>query len=59
MTILFDETREEKLQVMLWLCGQGPETRAVKRKIQVTGITFGAALITRHTLGRHELISRN
>ena len=59
MTIVFNETRAEKEEVALWLSGQGDITSAVQRRILANALTFGAALITRQSLGREEFISRN
>jgi hypothetical protein len=59
MTIICNETREEKQEVMLWLSGQGPVTPAVQRKILVNGITFGVALITRNQYGALEVARNN
>lgn len=47
MPVLIPETKADKIEVMLWLGGQGPLTPAVHRRIERNGITFGAALITR------------
>ena len=47
MPIHIPETQQEKLEVALWLGGQGDVTAAVQRRITRYGLTFGAALITR------------
>lgn len=47
MPVLFEQTRQEKLEVMLWIGGQGPETPAVRKAIVRMYLTFGIALITR------------
>lgn len=51
MPVLFEQSQEEKIEVMRWIAGEGKITRAVHKTIQRNGLTFGAALITRHTLG--------
>lgn len=47
MPIKFSQTREQQIEVMLWVAGKGPVTSAVRDAWTRNGLTFGAALITR------------
>lgn len=53
MTIVCEETLDEKTEIALWLSGQGDATAAVRRRIAINGLTFGAALITRGMSDRY------
>lgn len=47
MPIKFPQTKEQQIEVMLWVAGTGPVTAAVRDAWTRNGLTFGAALITR------------
>lgn len=49
--VLVPQTKQELMETVLWLSQQGGQTAAVKRAILARTMTFGIALITRHTLG--------
>lgn len=47
MVILDFGTKQERLEVMVWAAGNGPQTAAVRRFILRKRMTVGIALITR------------
>jgi hypothetical protein len=47
MPIKWAQTLQEKIEVAEWTAGFGPVTAAVRDAWLRTGLTFGAALITR------------
>ena len=59
MPILFAQTPQEKAEVADWIAGDGPQTPAVLKTIERTGLTFGIALVTRSRLGTTEAVVRN
>lgn len=47
MPIKWAQTEQEKIEIALWVGGQGDATPLVRAAITRTGLTLGAALITR------------
>jgi len=59
MIVIGPITKAERLEVMLWAAGSGPETRAVQRFIERQQVTFAVALITRSKFGALEVCRWN
>ncbi len=47
LTIKWQQTEQEKIEVALWVAGKGDVTPAVQDALTRNSLTFGAALITR------------
>lgn len=59
MPIYFEQTTRERAEIEHWAAGEGPQTAAVLRAIERTGLTFGIALITRNRFGANNDFIRN
>jgi hypothetical protein len=59
MIIIGPDSRQERLEVMLWTAGTGLQTSAVCRFIVRYRLTFAAAIITREYVWLDDVVRRN
>ena len=59
MIILGPDSRQERLEVMLWVAGTGTQTRAVRRYALRYRLTLAAAILTREFVWMDDVVKRN
>ncbi len=59
MILLGPDTKQERLEAMLWGAGTGPKTSAVEKFILRFSLTLTAVILTREHVWLEDVVRRN